>query len=92
MTLTVDYKTENGTAIAYEDYIPISGTFRFDPGENKKVLFIHIGDDMLPGEDVKTLFLELLNPVGGKLGMPYTTTISIIDDDFFRSYLPMITH
>jgi Tol biopolymer transport system component len=60
-TITVDYATANGTAVAGNDYAPINGTLTFTAGQTSKTLTVAIvGDPVL--EDNETFLLNLLNP------------------------------
>jgi hypothetical protein len=79
-TVTVDYATADGTATANEDYVPISGTLTFAPGETSKTIVIPIIENTCCGES-KTFTVTLLNPVGASLGTPSTSTVTILDDD-----------
>jgi len=47
----VDYKTEDGTASAEADYIPVDGTLTFDSGETHKEISIQVLDDDVFEED-----------------------------------------
>jgi chitinase len=44
-TVTVDYATHDGTAVAGSDYTAQSGTLTFTPGQNVKTLAIPVADD-----------------------------------------------
>lgn len=92
-TMSVDYRTEDGTAIAGPDYHFAEGSVIFQPGESEKEIRIHIVNDDIFEKDEH--FLVNLNNVrvleGRKtldhhaattiLGFPRTATITIIDDD-----------
>lgn len=92
-TMSVDYRTEDGTAIAGPDYHFAEGSIVFQPGETEKEIRIHIVNDDIFEEDEH--FLVHLNNVrvleGRKtlehhaattiLGFPRTATITVIDDD-----------
>jgi len=59
-TVTVDYATADGTAIAGSDYQSTSGTLTFNPGETSKPITITIiGDTM--DEPSETFFVNLTN-------------------------------
>lgn len=47
----VDYQTEDGTASAEADYIPVDGTLRFGPGETYMRISIQVLDDDVFEED-----------------------------------------
>jgi hypothetical protein len=44
-TVTVDYATADGTAIAGSDYVAKSGTLTFAPGDSVKTVVVDITDD-----------------------------------------------
>lgn len=66
-TVTVDYATSNGTALAGIDYVARSGTLTFAPGETSKTVTVWTIEDSViePGE---TVTLTLSNPSGAELG------------------------
>jgi len=64
--VSVDYATQDGTAIAGEDYVATNGTVVFAPGEIAKVVSITVTADA-PPEDDETFYLNLSNPVNGLL-------------------------
>jgi hypothetical protein len=64
---TVDYVTEDGTALAGEDYVAASGTLTFQPGELTKTVTITLTADAPPEPD-ETFKLRLQNPTNGILG------------------------
>ncbi|MFH1671033.1 MAG: Calx-beta domain-containing protein [Patescibacteria group bacterium] len=77
-TVTVDYSTDGGTAIAGYDYDVTKGTLTFRPGESKKYFIVPIIVDNLndSGERVN---LKLENPTGGAVLMsPSTATLEIL--------------
>ncbi len=79
-TVTVDYATGDGTAIAGSDYAPASGTLIFAPGETSKSFIVSIADDALP-EVAETIRVALSNPSNASLGTPYTATLTINASD-----------
>jgi len=78
-TVSVDFTTANGTAIAGSDYTATSGTLNFAPGQvSQKVPVTVIGDAL--NESNETLLLKLSNPVNAVIARtPATGTI--MDDD-----------
>ncbi|MCF7890488.1 hypothetical protein K9M78_04645 [Candidatus Bipolaricaulota bacterium] len=62
-TVTVDYATVDGTAIAGEDYSTISGIVTFQPGETTSTISVPTLEDSDPEPD-KTFFVNLSNPQG----------------------------
>ena len=64
--VTVDYSTENGTAEAGTDYVAVSGTLTFSPGETNATISVVIQGDTDPEPD-EVFFLRLRNAVNGNL-------------------------
>ena len=60
--------------------IGLTETLTFNPGEVSLVLEVPIPSDDLPEPD-EVIPLNLSNPVSTTLGMPYTATLTILDDD-----------
>jgi uncharacterized repeat protein (TIGR01451 family) len=80
-TVTVDYRTNDGTASQRSDYTFISGTLTFAPQEQSKTITIPISVDSLVEGD-ETFTVTLSNPVGAIIADGGgTSTITIIDDD-----------
>lgn len=65
--LSVDYVTRDGTAVAGEDYVPVSGTLVLYPGETQAVIPVEIIGDTVPEEN-EFFSLAVANPVGGSFG------------------------
>jgi Tol biopolymer transport system component/Ca2+-binding RTX toxin-like protein len=79
-TITVDYATANGTAIAGNDYAPINGTLTFTAGQTSKTLTVGIiGDPVL--EDNETFLLNLLNPSSNVVIANGVATGTITNDE-----------
>lgn len=74
-----DYARASG---AYPDYLPVTQTVTFAPGETRQTVVVPILDDDLP-EPADSLNLSLSNPVGVELGVRNTARLSIADDDEF---------
>ncbi len=82
MPLTLACSTQDGTAIAGEDYVAISENVVFAPGETeKKVTLTCMDDDVFEGR--KNLKLILSNPEFPELGLGdlIQATVYIMDDD-----------
>lgn len=82
-TLSVDYLTRDGTAVAGSDYLPVSGRLNLYPGEDQAVIPVEILGDTLPESD-ESFYLDVFNPVGGSLGegvIKLTAVRTILDDD-----------
>lgn len=60
-TVCVDYNTEDGTANADSDYVPVEGTLVFRPGELQKQIIIKVIDDDVFEED-EHFYVRLSNP------------------------------
>lgn len=60
-SVCVDYATEDGTANADSDYVPVEGTLVFRPGETQKEIFIKVIDDDVFEED-EHFYVRLSNP------------------------------
>ncbi len=78
-TVTVDFKTANGTAFAAEDFLPESGTLTFNPGELNKNVIVLVNAELLEIID-ETFFVNLSNPTNATIsdGQGLGT---ILDDD-----------
>ena len=59
-TVTVDYRTVDGTARAGSDYVGLSGTLSFAPGETSKTVVVDLIDDALT-ESAERFQLRLSN-------------------------------
>jgi aldose sugar dehydrogenase len=79
--VTINYATNNGTATQPGDYVSTSGSLQFAAGETMKSIIVPIVDDGVV-EHTESFNLVLSAPgVGGMEGSPFTTTITILDDD-----------
>ena len=79
LSITVDYATQDVTAIAGEDYTATSGMLTFAPGEQTKTLTIPLRADTAY-EEGETFQLVLSNPVNAAIAAG-TAIITITDDD-----------
>lgn len=77
--VTVQYATQQGTAIAGQDYADTSGTLTFAPGEQTQFVNVTVFGDTI--DEVDEVFtLTLSNPNG--VTLPYTSrTVTIRDND-----------
>ncbi|KAM7394831.1 hypothetical protein PAMP_021611 [Pampus punctatissimus] len=105
-TVSVDYRTEDGTANASSDYRFTEGTIVFKPGETEKEIRIDIIDDDIFEEDehflvhlsnVKVISegtdSDHMEALAG-LGLPCTAIVTIFDDDhagIFTFEEPVVT-
>lgn len=76
---TVEFMTQDGTAVMGADYAPTNGTLNFADGESFKLITVLILDDAVP-ENTKSFNLQLFNPSGAALGLA-ALTVTIFDDD-----------
>jgi hypothetical protein len=78
-TVTVDYTTVNGTALAGEDYGAVQGQLTFAPGVTSRTITVNIiGDNLKEGNETFTVVLS--TPVNATLGQA-TGTCTVTDDD-----------
>ncbi len=80
-TMTVNYATGDGTAIAGTDYVATSGVLTFAPGDplSKTVSVPVINDSVWRGD--RTLSLTLVSALHANIGSPSTGSGTIHDDD-----------
>ncbi len=78
-SVTLNFATEDGTALAGVDYVTTSGTLTFTPGQTSKTLAVAVSADLLD-EVNETFFVNLTTPTNATLadGQGRGT---IIDDD-----------
>ncbi|EUB61034.1 Sodium/calcium exchanger [Echinococcus granulosus] len=87
--VAIDYATEDGTAVANEDYEPTNGTLVFRSNEQHKQISITIIDDDVFEEDehfdVRLSNLRVIHTSGltseWKLVNPVVATVMVLDDD-----------
>jgi uncharacterized repeat protein (TIGR01451 family) len=84
-TVTVDYFTSDGTAQAGVDYVPLSGTLTYQPGETNKMLIVHAVGDLLPEPD-ETLTLNITNAQYASI-ITNQASGTILNDDGFAGAL-----
>lgn len=83
-TVTVNYATANGTAIAGSDYVATSGTLTFNPLETTKTVTVLINADAA-NEDDETFFLNLSNATNASIAISQVTgTIRNFDPQLVR--------
>lgn len=75
-TVSVDYASEDGTAIAGTDYTAVAGTLTFTPGQVSKSIAVTAEDDAAPDGDL-TFRIQLSGAVNGTLGTPSFGTVTI---------------
>jgi hypothetical protein len=64
--ITVRFATANGTALAASDYVALSGTLTFNPGQTTRIIKVAIKGDA-QDEPNENLFLNLTNPVNATI-------------------------
>jgi serralysin len=77
-TITVQYSTANGTALAGSDYTTTTGTLTFTPGVTSQTISIPILNDSV-NEANETFTLKLTSPTNAILGGTATVTTTITD-------------
>jgi hypothetical protein len=80
-TVTVNYATSNGTAVAPSDYVTASGTLTFAPGETTKAFTVAIVNDTTAESSDESLNLTLSAPNNAMLGTHCIAVLGIIDDE-----------
>lgn len=99
VTATIDYQTSDtgssspcnattGQASSRCDYLTTLGQLQFAPGESVKTIRVPVINDVF-NEGPETFTLTLSNPSGAPLLAPSSTTITIIDNDFFLNPNPI---
>jgi hypothetical protein len=87
-TVSVDFTTEDGSAIQGMDYTAVASTISFSDGEVSKTATISIVDDTIDEQD-ETVNLVLSNASGGAiLGGQVTAALTIVDNDSNTSPKP----
>ena len=75
--VTVDYRTQDGTATAGSDYTSTSGTLTFAPGEDEKTVSVPIVDDTVE-DSGETFTLVLSNASGAGFASNGTQAVGTI--------------
>lgn len=91
--VTVDYATADGTAVAHQDYHPISGTLTFTPGETVQTVSVLVVGDTAVETD-ETFYLNLSNPTNATL-LRQQAVGTILNNDSeteinYPLYLPLL--
>src|SRR5215213_5649672 len=82
-SVTVQYATSFGSAIADRDYTPASGTLTFPPNATLQSFTIQTIDNQ-KYQGQRGVLVELSNPTGGAaLGLPPIARLSILDNESF---------
>ncbi len=85
LTATVNYTTQDGSAVAGQDYTAVSGTIAFNAGELQKTVTIPILSDNIPENESFSFVLS--NPNGAILQTPSSSTIRIIEPAATNFYI-----
>ena len=87
-TVTVEYSTRDGTAIAPDDYLPTSGVLTFAPEQTTATVAVALIDDDVD-EPAENLFVQFANPVQA---IPSAAEVAgtIRDGDDQRLFLPAL--
>ena len=88
-TVTVNYQTSDGTAVAGEDYDAASGTITFAPGVTSQTIHFHIHTDTADESD-ETLTVTLSGPSGVTVARG-TATGTILNDDAPQSIVSKLS-
>lgn len=78
-TVTVNYATANGSALAGLDYVATNGTVSFAPGQTNRTVAVSVFDDAI-SEPNETFMVNLTGPVNAVVGRPAGTG-TIFDND-----------
>ena len=89
-TITVDYVTQDETAVAGEHYTATNGTLTFAPGETEQTIVVPIIGDT--ESDPDSTFQVVLSNSNHSLIEDNTATGTILDDDVNYIFLPMIVN
>ncbi|WP_414590445.1 DUF4347 domain-containing protein [Anabaena sp. CCY 9614] len=76
---TVEYYTSDNTAIAGSDYVAVSGTLTFAPGDSNQTISVPIINDLI-AEDTETFFINISNPTNATIATSQAT-VTINDND-----------
>jgi hypothetical protein len=78
--VSVNYMTEDGTAVSASDYSPTSGTISFAVGETLKYIPVTIYGDTIPEND-ENFLIRFSSPVNGTLAQT-VANVTIRNDEF----------
>ena len=79
-TVTVDFATADGTAVAGDDYLAASGTLTFSPGQTVRSIPVSITSEALVELD-EAFSVNLSNPAGATIADGQATGTITNDDD-----------
>jgi len=78
-TVSVNYATAYGTAVAGADYLATAGTLTFAPGQTSKTIRVPVIADRVPEPD-KTFLVNLSGARGAKIAVAQGV-VTILDDE-----------
>ncbi len=78
-TVTVIYRTQNGTATAGSDYAATEGQLTFTPGQTSRTVTVQVNGDTAVEPD-ETFLVSLQNPTNATIADPQGTG-TIVNDD-----------
>lgn len=76
----IEYTTRDGTATAFEDYLPDAGTLVFEPGTITQTIVVLVLADQIIEAPEEFFHIDLSNPQNAQIANP-TGTGTVIDDD-----------
>lgn len=79
LSVTVNFASSNGTAVAGSDYVATNGVLTFSPGITTRTVNVSVTGD-LAAESTETFFVRLSNPLNATILVPVGTG-TIIDTD-----------
>jgi methionine-rich copper-binding protein CopC len=89
-TVTVDYTTANGTAIASSDYLARNGTLSFAPGDSVKTVVVDLVDDNLT-ELAENFRLNLSNATNALIATPSASATIIANTGVTDTTAPTVS-
>ena len=78
--VSINYATQDGTALAGSDYVAEAGTLKFAPGETAKTVKVQLINDTLPEGD-EAFSLKLSGLVGATALNPVGTAVIAANDE-----------
>jgi hypothetical protein len=81
--VTVDFATQNGTAVSGSDYVAANGTITFSPGQTVRLIEISINGDAVDEGDSESFTVQLSNPNNANVA-DGAAVGTIADDDVAR--------
>lgn len=80
-TVTVQFSSRDGSAMAGQDYVATNGTLTFSPGVTSATFNVVLLNESIP-EPPETFTVSLSNPTGSaRLGNPISATVTLENDD-----------